>query len=81
MKKAVKFFREAGIWVSYGVGIYDITNLIEKHGNPTETILLAAGMALDPFWEEQDMKKLHDKPHISDMLEKCRIGNLKVSEN
>lgn len=67
--------------MSYGVGIYDITKLYPKHGNPNESILLAAGTALDPFWEDEDMAKIHDKPYIYDMLERCRVGNLKVSEN
>lgn len=67
--------------MSFGVGVYDITNLVDKHGNPNESILLSAGCALDPFWEDKDMKKIHDKPYIYNMLEKCRIGNLKVSEN
>jgi hypothetical protein len=64
------------VWISYGVGVYDITNLIDKHGTPLETIMLAAGLALDPFWDDEEMKKLHDKPYIYDMLEKCRIGNI-----
>lgn len=72
------FNREIGIWVSYGIGVYDVTNLVDKHGNPEKSILLAAGMALDSYWDDNDMKKLHEKPHIFEMLENCRIGNLIV---
>ncbi|CAG9802892.1 unnamed protein product [Chironomus riparius] len=72
--------REKGIWVSWGVGVYDITNLIDKHGTPETTILLAAGMALDPFWEDEEMAKLHGKPYVPGMMEKCRIGNIKKTE-
>jgi hypothetical protein len=50
--------------------------LIDKHGTPEVTILLAAGMALDPFWDDKEMKRLHDKEYIYDMLENCRIGNI-----
>lgn len=71
---------ENGIWVSYGVGVYDVTNLVDKHGNPENSILLAAGMALDTYWDDKEMKKLHEKPFIFEMLEKCRIGNLKISD-
>jgi cytochrome b involved in lipid metabolism len=63
--------------VSYGVGVYDITEMIKNHKNPEKTIMLAAGLALDHFWEEDEFKKIHDKPEIYEMLEKCRIGNLK----
>lgn len=56
--------------------MYDITNLVDKHGTPEVTIMLAAGMSLDPFWKDEDMKKLHDKEWVLQMLEKCRIGNL-----
>ena len=73
-------FREKGIWVSWGVGVYDITNLIDKHGSPDTSILLCAGMALDPFWEDEDMAKIHGKPYIPGMMEKCRIGNIKKIE-
>ncbi|XP_070502094.1 sulfite oxidase, mitochondrial-like isoform X1 [Chironomus tepperi] len=72
--------REKGIWVSWGVGVYDITNLIDKHGTPETTILLAAGMALDPFWDDEEMAKIHGKPYIPGMMEKCRIGNIKKTE-
>ena len=72
--------REKGIWVSYGVGVYDITSLIDKHGTPEVKILLAAGMALDPFWEDEEMAKIHSKPYIPGMMEKCRIGNLKKTQ-
>ncbi|KAL7029792.1 hypothetical protein ACKWTF_006368 [Chironomus riparius] len=72
--------KEKGIWVSWGVGVYDITNLIDKHGTPETTILLAAGMALDPFWEDEEMAKLHGKPYVPGMMEKCRIGNIKKTE-
>ncbi|XP_070502097.1 sulfite oxidase, mitochondrial-like isoform X2 [Chironomus tepperi] len=72
--------KEKGIWVSWGVGVYDITNLIDKHGTPETTILLAAGMALDPFWDDEEMAKIHGKPYIPGMMEKCRIGNIKKTE-
>ena len=69
-----------GIWVSWGVGVYDITALIDKHGTPQTTIMLAAGMAVDPFWEDEEMAKLHNKPYVPDMMERCRIGNIKKRE-
>jgi len=37
-------------------------------------------MAVDPFWEDEDMAKHHGKPYVSRMMEKCRIGNLKKTE-
>eukprot|EP00960_Hanusia_phi_P025437 745643-Hanusia_phi.AAC.1 len=43
--------REAGgIWVTYKDGVYDITEFIEGHPGGASKILLAAGKAIDPYW-------------------------------
>jgi Cytochrome b5-like Heme/Steroid binding domain len=75
-----KIFRES-VWISYGVGIYDITKIIESHVSPEVTILLAAGMSLDPFFDDKDMQRIHNKSRIYNMLEKCRIGNILIKQD
>lgn len=37
-------------WVSYGGGVYDITEFIENHPGGASKIKLAAGKGLEPFW-------------------------------
>lgn len=40
----------AGIWVTYKDGVYDVTKFVEQHPGGTARIMLAAGGAIDPFW-------------------------------
>jgi sulfite oxidase len=40
---------EQGIWVTFGEGVYDITDFVRKHPGG-DKILLAAGGALEPFF-------------------------------
>ena len=42
--------KEKGVWVTYGTGVYDITNFIVNHPGGQDKILLAAGQAVEPFW-------------------------------
>lgn len=37
-------------WVTYGNGVYDITNFIESHPGGASKIKLAAGKSVEPFW-------------------------------
>jgi sulfite oxidase len=41
---------ETGIWVTYGQGVYDITDFAEIHPGGT-MISLAYGNSLEPFWK------------------------------
>ncbi|XP_073998352.1 sulfite oxidase isoform X2 [Rhodnius prolixus] len=60
------------IWVTFREGVYDITEFVEMHPGG-EVILLAAGAAIDPFW---NMYAVHKQEHILEILDGYRIGNL-----
>ncbi|XP_017474375.1 PREDICTED: probable sulfite oxidase, mitochondrial [Rhagoletis zephyria] len=63
---------ENRVWVTYGVGVYDITEFIAKHPGG-EKIMLGAGSAIDPFWA---IYQQHNNKEILTLLELYRIGNL-----
>ena len=64
--------KETGVWVVLGRGVYDVTRFIENHPGG-ETILLAAGQSLEPFWS---IYAQHHTRQVYDILESYRIGNL-----
>eukprot|EP01083_Nonionella_stella_P087565 243673_1 len=66
------------IWVSFRDGVYDITEYCRRHPAGKHTILMAAGGALDPFWEKYIA---HKTPRCFAILEKLRIGNLKHEDD
>ena len=43
--------KDAGVWITYGNGVYDITKFIVNHPGGQEKILLASGGAVEPFWK------------------------------
>uniref|UniRef100_A0A1L8EIL4 sulfite oxidase n=1 Tax=Haematobia irritans TaxID=7368 RepID=A0A1L8EIL4_HAEIR len=63
---------ENGVWITYGIGVYDITKFIPKHPG-SDKIMLGAGSAIDPFWA---IYQQHNTEEILTMLEKYRIGNI-----
>lgn len=46
----VNNFRNSSVWVTFGVGVYDITKFIPEHPGAKKNIMLGAGSAIDPFW-------------------------------
>ena len=58
------------IWVTYGHGVYDITDFVEQHPGG-DKILMAAGGSLEPFWL---LYGVHKNPTVFALLEKWRIG-------
>eukprot|EP01080_Neovahlkampfia_damariscottae_P003201 gene3201-5517_t len=69
--------KEDRIWVTFKDGVYDITDFVAIHPGG-EKILLAAGGAIDPFWQ---MYAIHKKEEIFEILEGYRIGNFKKDKN
>ncbi|XP_055528646.1 sulfite oxidase, mitochondrial isoform X2 [Wyeomyia smithii] len=67
---------QAGIWVTYGIGVYDITKFVPKHPG-SDKVMLAAGNAIDPFWH---IYQQHNTEQVLKLLESFRIGNLKRDE-
>uniref|UniRef100_A0A182NC90 sulfite oxidase n=1 Tax=Anopheles dirus TaxID=7168 RepID=A0A182NC90_9DIPT len=66
----------AGIWVTYGVGVYDITSFVPKHPG-SDKVMLAAGGAIDPFWH---IFQQHNTKEVLSLLETYRIGNLRADD-
>ncbi|XP_017009831.2 sulfite oxidase, mitochondrial [Drosophila takahashii] len=63
---------ENRIWVTYGLGVYDVTDFAENHPGG-DKILMAAGSAIDPFWA---IYQQHNTLEVLELLEGFRIGNL-----
>ncbi|KAL6432714.1 hypothetical protein ACFW04_006253 [Cataglyphis niger] len=61
------------IWVTFGQGVYDITEFVDKHPGGPSKILMAAGGSIDPFWS---IFANHNTPEIYSLLESMRIGNI-----
>lgn len=60
------------VWVTYGAGVYDVTEFIACH--PGGDILLrAAGSSVEPYW---DMYAQHRQEYVYEVLEEMRVGNL-----
>ncbi|XP_058130272.1 sulfite oxidase, mitochondrial [Anopheles ziemanni] len=66
----------AGIWVTYGIGVYDITSFVPKHPG-SDKVMLAAGGAIDPFWH---VFQQHNTKEVLTLLESYRIGNLRADD-
>lgn len=65
------------VWVTYGEGVYDITEFIESHPGG-DHILLAAGGRIEPFW---DLYAQHKEEFVYELLEEMRIGNVICTED
>ena len=39
------------VWVSFRGGVYDITEFLKGHPGGSDRLMMAAGGALDPFFE------------------------------
>jgi sulfite oxidase len=58
------------IWVTYGLGVYDITDFVDEHPGG-DKILMAAGGSLEPFWL---LYAVHKNADVFALLEQFRIG-------
>ena len=69
---------EAGYWISFKHGVYDITNFVKKHPGGPKYIELVAGGRLEPFWA---IFKDHSRDlDVLKLLESMRIGNLRACD-
>ena len=73
---------EAGVWVTLGNKVYDITNFIANHPGGVEKISLAAGGSLEPYWSLYRQHVDHTesdgsivpKEHVAEFLAPMHIG-------
>ena len=61
------------VWVTYKDGVYDVTDFLEQHPGGASRLMLAAGGAIDPFW---NMYRQHQTQEVKSLLEGYRIGSL-----
>lgn len=61
------------MWVTYKNGVYDVTELMKNHPGGQETLKLAAGGPLEPYWTTY---RLHYEPKVQHLLETYKIGEL-----
>ena len=66
-----------GIWITFKNGVYDITDFVEQHPGGANKIMLAAGGAVDPFW---NLYQQHFDGKVQDILSKYQIGVLSDKE-
>ncbi|BFZ13812.1 hypothetical protein BsWGS_16851 [Bradybaena similaris] len=64
--------KESRIWVTFGNGVYDITEYVDMHPGGKK-ILMASGKSIEPFWSVYSVHKTQD---IYEILESHRIGNI-----
>lgn len=62
--------------MTFKEGVYDITDFVDSHPGG-ETILMAVGGPLEPFW---DLYAVHKSAHVFKVLEDFRIGNVLPDE-
>ncbi len=63
---------EAGIWIAYKEGVYDVTKFVTQHPGG-DIIMLAAGQSVDHYWNSYP---IHMGKETLELLETMRIGNL-----
>lgn len=76
MEQVGKHASPDNLWVTYGIGVYDITSFVPEHPG-SDKLMLAAGNAIDPFWH---VYQQHNTVEVLRLLETFRIGNLEPSE-
>ena len=66
------------VWVTYGTGVYDITDFLKQHPGGAEQISMAIGSDIGPFWQQYQQ---HHHPAVYEQLAKLQIGVLKPGED
>ena len=67
---------EDGVWVSFGDGVYDVTNYLVSHPGGSDRILEAAGGDLSVPWRNTPFQRHLSSPVVSALLKERRIGTL-----
>jgi len=64
---------ENEVWVTYKDGVYNVTEFLALHPGGGEKLMLAAGNAVDPYWQGFAQ---HNTADVAEMIEEYRIGNI-----
>lgn len=74
--KGRKAGNASGVFVTFGKGVYNVSEFVESHPGG-EQLLLAAGGPLEPFFQ---LFPQHQSEFVMDTLEELRVGNLEADE-
>jgi sulfite oxidase len=66
---------KSGIWVTYKNEVYDITEFVTNHPGGKDKIMLAAGKAIDPYWNKYK-QHTNDTNIVKTILSPMKIGIL-----
>lgn len=69
---------EGVVWVTYNGGVFDVTPFLEAHPGGSSRIEMVNGSDLDAYWRVYNFHS--DRPHIMQLLEEYRVGNLSKSD-
>lgn len=61
------------VWVTYGNGVYDLTEFAKSHPGGSDKLLMARGGPIEPFWQ---MYPFHKTEQIIGLLKAFKIGEL-----
>lgn len=64
------------VWVTFKHGVYDVTDFVGLHPGG-DKILLAAGGAVDPYW---NLYAQHKTEEVLEILEEYRIGSIDLKD-
>ena len=78
IKEIEKHNTKESLWFHYEGNVYDVTDFITKHPGGS-IILKAGGKNLKTVWEEQGVNWHMTNTYVMNMLEKYKIGTLKVN--
>lgn len=61
------------VWVTYGNGVYDLTEFAKSHPGGSDKLMMAKGGPIEPFWQ---MYPFHKNEQIIKLLKDYKIGEL-----
>mmetsp|Transcript_23174 Transcript_23174/g.30895 ORF Transcript_23174/g.30895 Transcript_23174/m.30895 type:complete len:94 (+) Transcript_23174:260-541(+) len=61
------------VLVTYGDGVYDLTEFAKSHPGGSDKLLMAKGGPIEPFWQ---MYPFHKKENIISLLKDYKVGKL-----
>ena len=69
---------ENGVWVTYGDGVYDVTEFISNHPGGKEKLMGVAGQDIAASWNQFRHHKTSSLAH--ELLDEMKIGVLRAEE-
>ena len=61
--------KEAGIWVTFKDGVYDVTSFVANHPGGVEKLMMAAGKDLSELWKLPKFQQHYRSPLAFELLE------------